>query len=208
MPSNKQSVDQSYSKFNGLRHLADQNLHGGDHAKAARFYVEALRNWPVDLRAVGNAKYQAVLQGLQMCRQHPKLTPAPSLRENGGFRPTGIWARLYVNAVLRENEWGKWVDMALANQMKNAPQFSTMMDAVTDNASMCKSWEYVPGPSGTFSNEYAVRAQGFVLSVGVEARAAWITSFTDTGKLQLGSEDRPEEASMALVTILAGDELT
>jgi hypothetical protein len=98
--------------------------------------------------------------------------------------------------------------MALANQMKNAPQFSTMMDAVTDNASMCKSWEYVPGPSGTFSNEYAVRAQGFVLSVGVEARAAWITSFTDTGKLQLGSEDRPEEASMALVTILAGDELT
>ena len=194
-----------YTKFSGFWNLADRSLRGGNHVKAAKLYAEAIRNWPNKLRASGNAKYQAVVQGLQVCRQQPSL--GSSLREEGDFRPTGIYTRLYVNAALPENGWEEWVRMALANQMRNSQQLSRMLDVVDDSASMQMSWEYIPEPSSAFLNEQVARALGFVLSIGVEVKAAWFLSFTDTGKLQLGSDERPEHADMALVTVLVGDQL-
>ncbi|MCX6090981.1 MAG: hypothetical protein NTX88_11555 [Candidatus Atribacteria bacterium] len=97
-------MSNTYQDFLGQRELGDRAMKQRDYRKAVQRYEQAISGYNSP-----GPKYDAVVWALAEAKTHLAKSSAtgkkgPALVEDGVFKPSSVWVRLFTNEQMQESE--------------------------------------------------------------------------------------------------------
>ncbi len=193
----------SYVEYQAMKKLGDRAFSAGQFKKAIEYYEKALQVFNIP----SHPKYLAVIESIRKAEQglarSSGSSQPKSVSTDGIINPSAFVICLYVNKLLPDDGWEKYVSKSFDTPLEDHSELKKMFDIAGNDCHYQTTWEFVPYFNAAFKSVAVDRSRTFIESLVLSQKPKlWRTFASD---IALSIHDQPAQG--LIMVVVFGDEL-